>query len=154
MKKHLIWIGIVSALIIVMGAASIFARSATFNPTVFTDAQTTGDFVANGAGTFRNVSATSLYGGVTGTVTGHASLDLPLTGGTMSGAIKHRAVPADVFTHMSTTGVYGPVTGNVTGNVYGNISGNITATSLTYTNHSFTTMTTTINGILRHILYY
>lgn len=95
-------------------------------------------------GKFVNTTTTganygNTVGNVTGTVTGHSTLDLPLTGGTMTGAIKAK-VPGNAFTSYSATAGY--------------ISGAMTAGSITVNGHAFTTMTTTINGVLRNLLKY
>lgn len=99
---------------------------------------TTGRTVG-GRAKFTNVTGSHFYGpitgtvtgDVTGTVTGHSTLDLPLTGGTMSGAIKGK-VPGNAFTTLSGTNYYG--SGNIviggTMDVTGaaTMSNNLTAT--------------------------
>lgn len=97
------------------------------------------------------------------TNTGHATLDLPLAGGNMTGPIKQRSGAAPKFPNLSTARIWGPLTGNVTGDVtgthtgasFGNHSGVTTKTgTLELNGHTLTNMTSTINGVLRHIYVY
>jgi len=67
-----------------------------------------------------SLSAGSFSGPLTGNVTGHASLDLPLTGGTLTGPL-------------TATGFSGPLTGAVTGNVTGHASLDLPLTGGTLT---------------------
>lgn len=83
------------------------------------------------AAIFPNISTPGkLYGDVTGTVTGHASLDVPLTGATMTGPVKQRSGAAAVFPNISTPG------------------------SVTIGGHTFTTYTATVEGSVKHLLAY
>lgn len=125
-------------------------------------------------GKFVNISTSGThYGNVAGTVTGHSSLDVALTGSTMTGPVKQRSGAAAVFPNISGTRYYGAVTGNVTGTssldlplaggtmtgaikakVPGNAFTSISTTSVTIGGHTFSTYTATIEGSVKHLLGY
>lgn len=91
-------------------------------PTRFQDVTVKGNLVVTGS--------------TTATVTGHASSDLPLTGGTMTGAIKAK-VPGNAFSIISTTGIKNSGDSTVSGQTTsGSATGAVTSKSTTFLNES------------------
>ena len=80
---------------------------------------------------------------------------LPLSGGTMTGAIKAK-VPGNAFSTVTTSGIQnsGVMTGKGTATFGNTTTGGINNGKLFLNGHTFTVMTSTINGINRNLLYY